>query len=105
MKLRQKVYETGQEKLEDFSYGVAWFGGSAVLLVVTFASQTMIAGFSAVSVDPRVINMIVLGLVALANIGGLAFFVFTRKWIALGILCGIPVLLIAGVFMAMVIFG
>lgn len=105
MKFKRKVYKTGQEKLDDYSIGVAFFGGSAALMIACFASQTVIASLPGVHIDSRIINMIGLGLVALVNIGGLAFFAFSRKWIALGILTGIPVIVIAGAFMAMVMFG
>ncbi len=105
MNFQRKVYKTGQEKLDDYSLGVAWFGGSAALLIAWFVMQTMITSLPVVRADPRMITVIVVGIAAVADISGLIFFSFTRKWVALGILSGMPVLIVAGAFMAMVMFG
>jgi len=103
MRNRQKVYATGQEKLDDYSLGVAWFGGSAALLILWLIIQASIPALA--RADLRTITAVVLCIALLVDVAGLALFGFTRKWIAVGILSGLPVLIVGGAFMAMVMYS
>ncbi len=80
MKLEHKTYHTRAEKIIDFVVG--FFGWYVInlfgLFVVGIVEYELSLGPACGSI---------LGLFSLlANVGGLIYFAFTRKWIALGVL-------------------
>ena len=94
MKLQRKIYATRNEKIKDFLIGFfGWFilnvlVGVALTVALTGASSFIItaAGNTSMGDVFTVFSVLLNCIPFVLNIAALLFFVFTRHWIALGML-------------------
>lgn len=99
MKLEQKTYETHGEKRRDFLIGFGgWFGINAALLVLGWIASALVHSLLGPIVSRATADVIVTIIAwlvpLLINVGGLIYLGFTRKWMALGALAAIGVVLL-----------